>query len=199
MDIQELKDRIDTIFSITCLAILTEERYIEILKKKDKFSVVFQGVDFKNPKIQFSIEENGEIFSCTKNEIINKHNHDLFKAWQIAFGIVGMTGVMEYFLKLTSEKVTGDECKAMGIFEKFSDLTKIELKDFEKYYEIYKYYQVRHITMHNIGKIDKKFINKVKPKEMLDGEAYVFYPIDLKRYRDLIVELAEYIETKTKK
>ncbi len=195
MEIQELKDRVDTIFSVTCLAILTKERYIEILNNKDKFAIVFPGVEFENPKINFSIGGNEEIFSTTKNEIVNEHNHNLFKAWQIVLGISGMTAIMESYLKLIAEKVTGTECNGMGIFYKFSKKTKIELKDFENYAELYKYYQVRHITIHNLGSVDKKFIDKVKPEKAEEG-AYVFYPIDLKKYSDLIIKLAEYVEAK---
>lgn len=195
MDIQELKDRVETIFSVSCLAILAKEKYNEILINKDKFEVVFPGVEFENPIIKFSIDDNGEIFSSTKNEIIIRHNHELFKAWQISLGITGMTAIMEYYLKLLAEKLIGVKCNGMGIFYRFSEITNIELKEFENYSELYKYYQVRHITVHNLGRIDKQFINKVKPEKAEEG-AYVFFSIDLKKYKDLIINLADFIESK---
>lgn len=193
MDIIELKGRIDTIYSVICSALLTRERYNEILKNASIFTVVFPGVEFENPKIQFSIDNNGEIFLATKNEFINEYNYDLFRAWQIALGITGMTAIMESYLKDKAEKLTGNTCNSMGIFYKFQRQTIIKLKDFENYDEINKYYQVRHIILHNLGRTDKKYINNVKINNH-NEKPYVFYPIDLKRYKELIIGLAEYIE-----
>ena len=195
MDIRELNDRLDTIYSIVCWALMAKERYMEILNNKDKFATVFPDVEFSNPRITFSIDGSGEIFSTTKNEIVGEHNHDLFKAWQIALGIAGMTSIMESYLKSTAEKVTGKQLSGMGIFYKFSEETKIDLTEFEDYDKIHKYHEVRNITLHNLGTIDHKFIERVKSEIVTPGP-YVFYTIDLQKYRDLIIRIAVYIELK---
>lgn len=197
MTIEELKARVDTIFSVNCLAILTKERYMDILLSQEKFAAVFPGAEFENPKISFSIDGNGEIFKTTKNEIVIEHNHNLFKAWQIALGIVGMTSVLEAYLKSLAEKITGSKVHSMGIFYKFPTATKIEITDFSDYDQINKYYQVRHIVAHNLGIIDEKFSDKTKSAAH-EEKPYVFFPTDLKRYNDLIIQLAEFIESKTK-
>lgn len=197
MTIDELKAQVDTIFSMICLAIMTKEKYMDILLNQEKFAAVFPGVEFENPKISFSIDGNGEIFKTTKNEIVIEHNHNLFKAWQIALGIVGMTGALEAYLKSLAENITGNKIHSMGIFYKFSTATKIDITDFPDYDQINKYYQVRHIVAHNRGIIDEKFSDKTK-SAIHEEKPYVFFPTDIKRYKNLIIQLAEFIESKIK-
>ena len=45
---------------------MTEERYRGILNDEKKFSVVFPKVNFQNPKITFTIDDFGKIYSTTK-------------------------------------------------------------------------------------------------------------------------------------
>ena len=108
-----------------------------------------------------------------------------------------MTSVLEFYLKTEAEEISGEECKGMGIFYQFSDKTKIDLKGYSDYDELHKYYQVRHLTLHNLGRVDAKFIDKIKPEKAEEG-AYVYHPNDLLKYSELIIGLAEYIEQKIK-
>lgn len=195
MNIVEFEKRLDTVYSICCQAILSEERYRDILNDEKKFSVVFPNVDFQNPKITFKIDDFGEIFSTTKSDIIKEHNHNLYKAWQIISGIIGMTAILEYYLKSVVEKITGKPCKGMGILPSFSKKTKIEIKNFEGYQKLYEYYQVRHIAVHNLSRIDERFKEETNSEESLNTP-YIYYPQDLICYRDLILSLSKFIENK---
>jgi len=198
MYIKELKDRIDTVYYVICLAFMTNERYVDILSDKNKFTTVFPEIEFSNPKIKLFIDKHEVIFTTTKKEITNENNRNLFKAWQIALGIVGMTSIIEFYLKSIYKKICGKEYTRVGLFYEFSKKTNIKLEEFKDYDEIHNYYQVRHITMHNLSRIDQKFKNKIQTEITL-ATPYVFYPKDLKKYRELIIKMAEYIEEKANK
>ncbi len=193
MDGVEAKDRINTIFWAINISLLSVARYIDILKDRKVFSIVFPNVSFENPKITHTIDDYGEIFTTTKREVSNKTNHDLFKGWQIALGIVGMTSVLEHYLWRRAEELSGRSCKAMGIFYRFKDYTDIHLSKFKDYEDLRKYYEVRHITMHNLGRINQKFKDRTS-QQHLEEEPYTFYPSDIFKYRNLIHELIDFIE-----
>jgi len=193
MDSIEAKDRIDTVFWVINISLLSMARYIAILKDRKVFSTVFPNVSFENPKITHTIDDYGEIFTITKREISSKANHDLFKGWQIALGIVGMTSVLEYYLSQKAEESSGRSCKAMGIFHRFGRCTGIHLSEFKDYEDLRRYYEVRHITIHNLGRINQRFKNRTS-QQHLEEEPYTFYPSDISKYRNLIHELIDFIE-----
>jgi hypothetical protein len=197
MDILEFENRIDTVYSICYEAIMFRERYREILMDNNLTKIIFPNIKSENFGINFSIDDVGIVHRTSKKEVINEHNNDLYKAWLINFGILGMTSVLEYFLKMTVEKITGKKYKGMGILYKFKELTNIDLKEFPDFSKINQYYQVRHISMHNYSKMDEKFLVKTNLKFKLDS-SYVFFPIDLKHYKCLLILFAEFILEKSK-
>ncbi len=195
MNIVELEKMLETVYSICCQAIMSQERYRDILKDENKSLVVFAKKEVQG--ITFSIEDFGEVFRTSKNEILNEHNHDLYKAWQISFGIMGMTAILEFYLKSVVEKITDMTCKGMGILPKFAERTNIEINNFEGYIKLNEYYQVRHIAVHNLSRIDERFKKETNSKEPIEAP-YVYYPKDLICYRDLILSLSKFIEAKSK-
>ena len=193
MTLEELEYRLDTILSMTSWALLIKERYNEILQDKKKFDCIFPNTNFENPKITHSVDNFGVLTVSTKNEILNLHNHDLYKAWQIALGIIGMSAVLESFLKQTAEQITGKDEKGTGIFKSFSNKTSIKIEEFSEYNVINKFYQVRHLIVHRLGEIDLKFSQKIN-SEIDINKPYVFYPKDLKIYRDSIINFSKEIK-----
>lgn len=187
----ELKQRIDTIYSVVNLAMISQQRYIKILNDKNIFSLVFPNVEFSNLKIHHIIDDE-IVFSTTKNEIVSDHNYNLYKAWQIWLGLVGMTSIFEYYLIFLAENYKKKSFNQTGIFYRFEDWTGIRLSSFERYNEIRKYYEVRNISLHNLGRINDKFNKKTGSKNTL--QSYVYFPKDLMIYRDLIFEIVEYID-----
>lgn len=198
MNIVELEQRLDTVYSICCQAIMSQERYRDILNDEKKFSIIFPNINFQNPKITFTIDNFGEIYSTTKNEITNEHNHNLFKGWQIVYGIMSMTSVLEFYLWSVTEEIIKKPCKRHGILYKFTKLTNIEIEKFDNYDNLNKYYQVRHIAVHNLSIIDDKF-NKQTKSSVPIGTPYMYYPQDLFYYKDLILSISKFIENKIKR
>lgn len=177
------------------MAMLSYERYKEILSDPTSFSAVFPGVSFEDPKITHTIGDNGILFTTTKREVIEVHNHNLFKAWQIVLAITGMTSILEHYLKCVAEKVSGKPCNAMGIFYRFKDKTGIRISEFSVYLRLRHFYEVRNISMHNLGRISQRFKDKTGEQHHKEG-AYVFYPKQMTEYRDIIEQFLVFIESK---
>lgn len=194
----EAKDRIDTIYWVFNVALISINRYRVILKKPHMFSVVFPQVSFENPKITNTIGKVGdnpeEIYTTSKMEILNEGNFNLYKCWQIISGISGMTSVFEYYLKTVSDELSGDNNSAMGIFHnRFRDYTGINLSDFKGFNKLRYYYEVRNISIHNLGRINKRFKNKIAQQNIKEGP-HIFFPKDISKYRNLIHSMIDFIE-----
>ncbi|HRB01293.1 MAG TPA: hypothetical protein PK294_12740 [Ignavibacteria bacterium] len=192
MTFEELDSRLDTILSITSWALLTKERYNIILKDKKKFEFIFPDTNFENLRITNTVENFGVLTESTKNEFLNSHNHDLYKAWQVALGIIGMSAILESFLKQTAEKITGENENGTGIFKSFSKKTKIKIEEISEYFIVNKFYQVRHIIIHNLGRVDFKLSQNIDT-EIEINKPYIFYPMDLKIYKDAIIGFSQEI------
>jgi len=189
--------RIETIWWVTHTALLSYSRYKKTLNNKVVFSVVFPDVSFENPKITHTIGESID-FMTTKNELLAPENSNLFTGWQIILGIVGMTSVFDLFLKSIADKVTGSNNKSLGIFDNFDKLTGINLKKQLFFKELRKYHAVRDISLHNLGIINQKFIDKTNSAGFGEG-AYVYYPADLSRYKTLLEGAVDFINKSSDK
>ena len=196
MNQKELIERVETVYGVSCLGAMALERYYAILTNESIFRTLFPGIDFENPRLQFLLDTSEVMFEANKTEVMLEHNRNLVKAWQIALGIVGMTAVMEFYLKETAKDIKGTEIQGMGVLYKFSSHTGIPLEDFPEYTRLQEYYQVRHITMHNLARVDEKFKSKTG-SAATEGEPHIFYARELKMYRDLIIKLGQYIDSKT--
>ena len=193
MDIVEVKDRISTVCWVSNVSLLSIKRYRIILKNQEMFSTVFPGKSFENLEITHTMDNYEEKFVTTKNEMLSEINYDLFKAWQIVLGIIGMTSILEYYLMSKAEKISGQKCNSSGIFYRFKKITGIHLSKFEGYVTLRDYYEVRNITMHNLGRINQKFKNKTGKQNLAEGP-YTFYPKDIFEYKNLIYGLIDFIE-----
>ena len=195
MDSKELKDRIETIFFVSNMAFLGYQRYIKILSDPKIFACVFGGTPSDNPKINHILDKDDVIFTTTKNEILNDANHDLFKAWQIAFCIIGMSSIFEQYLSSVIEKVTGKKFEGMGAFTQFRKLTGIKLSESKDFLELREYHEVRNITVHNLARENERFLKKIQSNNPKDSP-HVFYPKNMKVFKDLIFSMVDYIESK---
>ena len=79
--------------------------------------------------------------------------------------------------------------------DRFKDVSKINWSKFQNYSEFRKYYELRHIIIHNIGRISQKFKNKTSQTKLKEGEPYVVYPQDLFKYRNLLHDFVDFIES----
>jgi len=193
MNSDEVKARVETIYWVTNVALLSYSRYKEILNNRDVFGIVFPDVNFDNPYITHAIDNN-IIFKSTKKELIAIENSDLFTGWQIILGIVGMSSMFDLFLKSKVDEMTQRDNKILGIFNRFDDMTNIKLKQQSFYYDLRKYHKVRDISLHNRGWVNQEFKDKTNNHNIKIGP-YVYYPYDLKSYKNLIEEAINYIET----
>ena len=195
MESKELKERIETIYFVSNMAFLSYQRYMHILSDPKMFSSVFPMVNSDNPKINHILENNDVIFTTTKREILHEHNHDLFKAWQIAYCIIGMSSIFELYLSDVISKVTGNKFKGMGAFTQFSKLTGIKLSEFKNFNDLREFHEIRNITMHNLARENERFIKKTQSKKTIDS-SHVFYPKNMKVYKGLIFSMVDYIKSK---
>lgn len=192
---KEAIDRVDTIHWSTHMAILSYTRYKEILSNKKLFETVFPGISFDNPKITHTVGEQGVLFTTSKREIIEEHNYNLFKAWQIVLAIIAMTSILEHYLKTVAEKVLNKTIESMGIFYRFKDETNIHITEFTAYSQLRHFYEVRNISMHNLGRINPRFKNKTAEQHHKEGP-YIFYPQQITEYRNIIESFLFFIESK---
>jgi hypothetical protein len=192
---QEAFERIDTIHWTFHVAMLSMSRYREILSDEKIFSSLFPNVPFENPKIAHTVEKHGVLFITTKREVLEDRNYDLYKAWQIALAITGMTSILEHYLKTLADKLSGESCNAMGIFHKFKRKTRISPVAFKHYKKLRHFYEVRNITMHNLGRVNQRFENKTEEHHHNNKGPYVFYPTHVTEYRDLIGLFLGFIES----
>ena len=130
-----------------------------------------------------------------KKEILHDHNYDLFKAWQIAYCIIGMSSIFELYLSDVISNVTGTKFEGMGAFTQFSKLTGIGLSEFKNFNDLREFHEIRNIAMHNLARENERFIKKTQSKKPSDSP-HVFYPKNMKVYKDLIFSMADYIESK---
>lgn len=196
----EAKDKVNTICWVGNLALMTYSRYKEILDQENLFKCIFPNVRFENPTIKHNLtgeKDDQTIFTTTKAEVINSQNYDLYKGCQIISSITGMTSVFEYYLKSVADRITRKNNPIAGIFyERFKDMTKINMVDFNAFVELRKYYEVRNISVHNLGVINQRFKNKTAQQHLTELP-YVYYPIDIIKYNILILSAIDYIEAKT--
>ena len=102
-----------------------------------------------NPIINHILDNDDVIFSTTKREILHQNNYELYKAWQIAYCIIGMSSIFELYLSGVISKVTGNKFEGMGAFTRFSKLTGIELSEFKNFNDLREFHEIRNITVHN--------------------------------------------------
>ena len=171
---QETIERIDTVQWVAHTSLMAMGRYRAILTDEAAFAAAFpSGTDFANPKIDHTIEGHGVAFSTTKNELLEQHNYDLFKAWQILSAITNMTSILDTYLRETAERVSGAKEDRLGIFDRFTKITGIRVSEFPKFDRLRHYYQLRHISLHNLARINKKFRDKTSDPQHADGP-YIF-------------------------
>lgn len=194
----EARERIDTVYWAVHVALLSTQRYRALLESPDAFMAMFPGVEFDNPKITHSVDGHGVQMTTTKRELLEPHNYDLYKAWQVLFGIAGMSSVLDVYLSSKAQQESGTEVSVMGIFSRFSKLTGIKLSEYPGFQQLRHFHEVRNISFHNLGRANQRFGDKTADPHHPDGP-YVFYPQQLKEYRDLLVEVISYIEARSKK
>jgi len=199
LEAQEAINRIDTVHWTTHMALLSYSRYKDILSNQKIFNVVFPGVAFDNPKITHTIGSQSVLFTTSKREITKEHNYNLFKAWQIVLAIIAMTSILEQHLKILTEKIKNNTpIKSLGIFYRFKDETKIHISEFPDYNQLRHFYEVRNISIHNLGRINSRFKDKTSEHHHKEG-AYVFYPQQITEYRDLLKKFFLFIESRLQK
>lgn len=151
-----------------------------------------------NPKIRHTIEASDYIFTTTKNEIVEKKNFDLFQGRLIALSIVGLTAVFERYLKEILKTHFGQNVDR-GVFNRFKKAFKGETKmdienDFDKYPRLWLYYNVRHIIVHNSGRIDSAFKKNITTDQEV-GDPYVFYPVQVHEYNESIKDFVNFVDS----
>ncbi len=191
---REAAERVDTIHWVAHAAMLSMQRYRIILEDRPKFEAVFPGVSFENPKITHTVEEHGILLTTSKQELLRSQNHDLYKAWQIVLAMSGMTTVLEWYLQQVAEQLTNTGQHSMGIFSRFSKITAIRISSFDKFARLRHYYEVRNISLHNLGRINKKFKDRTAEQHHDEG-SYVFYPHQVTEYRNVLLDFFGFVET----
>lgn len=189
----EAAARVDTVHWVGHVALLAVERYRKVLEDRSTFEVVFPGIDFANPRITHTVEGHGELLSTTKNEILMDHNHNLFKAWQILSAVTSLTSILDWYLREVARRVTGKEHSEMGIFSRFKEITGIPLSDFAAFLRLRHYYELRNISLHNLGIVNERFKSRTADKSC-DAGAYVFHPHQISEYREILVAFFGYVD-----
>lgn len=189
--------RAETIQWVFHVALLSSERYRKILQNRAVFHCVYPDVDFENPTITHTIKGPEYIFQTTKREIINEQNFNLLEGHLISLSIVGLTEVLEHYLKEILQNHLNQNVDK-GILNKFKDTFKDktgrEITDFNKYARLYHYYQLRHIIVHKLSRIDEEF--KKKTGEIYQKEGpYVFYPSQVSEYQELIKDFVNFVDS----
>ena len=192
-DAQEAFARVDTLHWISHVAMLSMARYRDILSNQGAFSLLFPNVAFENPQIHHIVGERGPLLTTTKKELLEQNNYDLYKAWQIALAIVIMSSILEHYLKTVAESLTGHECQAMGIFHRFKDETGIRIAEFPQYERLRHFYELRNISLHNLGRVNERFKKKTAEPHHKDG-SYVYYPSQVTEYRDILEKFFSFME-----
>jgi len=192
-DAQEAFARVDTIHWVSHVAMLSMSRYRDILSNRQAFSVLFPNVTFENPKINHKVGDHGSLLTTTKKELLAKNNYDLYKAWQIVLAIAGMSSILEYYLKTVAESLTEHDCQAMGIFHRFKDETGVRITEFPDYKRLRHFYELRNISLHNLGRINERFKKKTAEPHHRDGP-YIYYPSQVTEYRDILKLFFSFVE-----
>ena len=197
---EEAINRAETIEWVFHVALLASTRYREILQNKEILKCVYPDTIFtsENPKITHTIEGSDYIFTTTKNEIVGEHNFNLIKGHLITLSIVGLTAVLEHYLK---EILKNHFCQNVdrGVFNSFKkafeDRTKRNIeKYFDKYTRLWRYYQLRHIIIHNLGRVDQNFKKKTGIDQE-EGSPNVFYPHEVSEYKKLIKDFVNFVDS----
>jgi len=198
-DGEEGISRAKTIEWVFHVALLSSTRYREILQDEEVLKCVYPETFFTsdNPKITHTIEGSDYIFTTTKNEIVREHNFNLLKAHLIALSIVGLTTVLEHYLKEILKNHFGKEVR-FDVFNKFKEAFKEkkekDIEGFDKYDELLTYYNLRHIIVHNLSRIDEKFKNNTETDQE-EGEPYVYYPKQVSEYKELIEDFVDFVDS----
>lgn len=190
---EEAKSRVETLHWVAHTALLSYSRYKNILNDESTFRTIFPDVDFKNPKIIHDTGS-GHAFYSTKNELLAIENSNLFIGWQVILGLSGMTSIFDIYLKSKTDELTHKENKVIGIFKRFQEDTGINIKQQSFYNELRKYHHVRDISLHNLGKINQRFVNETNSPKLVIGHPYVYYPSDINTYKDTLMDAIEFVE-----
>lgn len=191
---REAAERVDTVHWVAHAAMLSMQRYRLILGERSQFQAVFPGVNFENPRITHTVEEHGVLFSTSKRELLQPHNYDLYKAWQIVLAISGMTSVLEWYLHHVAEQVTNTAQNSMGMFSRFSRITGVRISNFDRFARLRHYYELRNISLHNFGRVNKKFKDRTEEQHHDEG-SYVFYPHQVNEYRSVLLDFFAFVES----
>lgn len=192
-DAQEAFARADTIHWVSHVAMLSMSRYRDLLSNREVFSLLFPNCTFENPKIDHIVGEHGPLLTTTKKELLEQNNYDLYKAWQIILAIAGISSILEYYLKSVAESLTGNDCQAMGIFHRFKDETGIRITEFPGYERLRHFYELRNISLHNLGRINERFRKKTAEPHHKDGP-YIYHPSQVTEYRDILKLFFSFVE-----
>jgi len=189
-------NRIDTIHWVAHTAMISMERYRRVLSDRGAFAVIYPGVSFDNPKITHHVDGHSMLLTTTKQELLEPHNNDLYRAWQIVLAVAGMSSVLDVYLRSTAERITGKDQKVVGIFAQFSDTTGIRISSFTQFTRLRHYHEVRNISLHNLGRVNQRFRERTAEPNHADGP-YVYYPHEIREYRDILEEFIGFVEENT--
>lgn len=187
--------RLDTIHWVANLAIVSTTRYREILRDPATFKAVYPGLAFENPTINHVVDGSGVVMTTSKKEILNEQNFALFRGHQIVQALVSMTGILEHFLKTTAASTGVQQRPREPAIDYFERATQIRIADFDERERLQEFWNVRHIAVHNLSRMDVKFRQRTGRGEGADTP-YVFFPTHTKEYRDIGGRLLFFIDEK---
>lgn len=190
----EAAERIETIHWVGHVAMLSMSRYRHILLDPAAFAAAYPNVQFENPTITHSVAERGVVLTTTKRELLAEPNYDLFKAWQVVLAIAGMTAVLDRYLRSVAEQLTGVALRGAGVLDRFQKATGIRLTTFAEFERLRHFYEVRNISLHNLGRVNQRFTDRTANPQH-PGGPYVFFPQDITEYRDVLLSFLSFVES----
>jgi len=191
MNFIELEKRIETVFDIFHKALFSHQLFCRILVNDEALKLMYPNLESIPDKLKMKhIIGNGQEYTMTKSELLNSNNFELFKAWQIAYCIIGMVAIFEYYLKKIIEQKTGKAFNGQGVYQNFEKHTGIKLGQEAKNIK-----NIRNLILHNLARVDEKYIKGTNEDGKV-GAPYVFFPSKLARIKKSILEIAKNIEIK---
>lgn len=120
------------------------------------------------------------------------------RLWDIT--IISLCSDIEYFFKDLFENLFPHEKFSFGFYQRINEVIKhleksgFDFSNLEKETNaVFECFQVRHIATHNMGYVDKTFINKVQESPKINDKFFVTQEI-YKRFYDAYLEVLDYID-----